>query len=55
MSITQFSQLTGIKRKAVIEYLTRRYPLFIIGKDKLDLKMALVVSKTLRSQTACLD
>jgi len=55
MSVTQFSKISGLKRKDVIEFVNRRYPLFIIGKDKLDLNMALYISKVMRSDVCCLD
>ena len=45
---TILSLLTNIKRKVIIEYIKEHYPLFIIGKDCLDIHMALHVTKSIR-------
>jgi hypothetical protein len=47
MSPTALSQLTGIKRKVILEYIKEHYPFFIIGKDKIDVPMALQIRKAL--------
>ncbi len=45
---TTLSKLTGIKRKTIIEYITKWYPLFKIGTDYMDSHMALQVTKGIR-------
>lgn len=50
MSIAQFSLISGIKRKIVIGYLKDNYPLFRIGKDKIDLHLALVLAEQIRKR-----
>jgi len=48
LSPTDLSILSGIHRKDIIGYIKLQYPLFIIGKDKLDLNMAKYIVRQLR-------
>lgn len=34
MSIQQFSQISGIKRELIVNYIEENYPLFHIGKNR---------------------
>lgn len=48
ISIMQFSKISGIKRNIVMMHIKENYPLFEIGKDKIDLHMALVLTEIIR-------
>ena len=47
---TVLSELTGLKRKDIIQYIEKHYPLFRIGKDEMDANMALMVTRRMRKE-----
>lgn len=52
MSITQLAQISSIKRDALKEYIKENYPLFRIGKDRIDVHMALQIVRNIRKGVA---
>lgn len=45
---TKFSKHRKLKRKKVIEYIRNNYPLFRIGKDKMDSHMCLQIESVIK-------
>jgi hypothetical protein len=50
MSILQFSKISGIRRSTIVNYIKDNYPLFCVGKDRIDLHMALVLAEQIRKK-----
>lgn len=50
MNATILSELTKLKRKDILQHIRENYPLFRLGRDRMDTHMAVIITRTMRKQ-----